>query len=254
MMYANCCLVPEVPASCWPSYDILLGAIYLSTDIYSLALPAASAWGTFVRATRLCQDHPCESHASLNGHATLAGNDPSRVARIALQVRALATSCHAMFLAVSGAEIYSPYVGDSEKAIRDVFKRARACAPSIVFLDEVDALVGKRGPALTGNSVAERVLSTVLNEMDGVESAGEVVVVAATNRLESLDSAFLRPGRIDRKIYIGLPVRPSTVPPRKKASFLLFVLPPRPHPVDTSCQSLLQGCGGPTRNSWSPYG
>lgn len=110
-----------------------------------------------------------------------------------------------MFLSLSGAEIYSPYVGDSEKAVREVFKRARAGAPAIIFLDEVDALVGKRSSTSAGNNIAERVLSTVLNEVDGIESAGDVVVVAATNRLQALDPAFLRPGRMDRKVFIGLP-------------------------------------------------
>eukprot|EP00730_Choanoeca_flexa_P001888 TRINITY_DN10826_c0_g1_i5.p1 TRINITY_DN10826_c0_g1~~TRINITY_DN10826_c0_g1_i5.p1 ORF type:complete len:714 (+),score=101.96 TRINITY_DN10826_c0_g1_i5:152-2143(+) len=117
--------------------------------------------------------------------------------------RAIATSCQATFLTLNGAQIFSPYVGDSEAEIRRIFQRARAAAPSILFLDEVDALVGKRSSS--GRSVAARVLSTLLNEMDGIESAGHVLVLAATNRPDQLDAAFLRPGRIDRSVFIPPP-------------------------------------------------
>lgn len=122
-------------------------------------------------------------------------------------VKAAASSCRATFWSINGAQIYSPYVGDSEKAIRTLFKRARQTAPSVIFLDEVDALVGSRSQESSGsgNGVAERVLSTVLNEMDGIESAGQVLVVAATNRPDMLDSAFLRPGRIDRIVFVPPP-------------------------------------------------
>lgn len=124
-------------------------------------------------------------------------------------VRAAASSCRATFWSINGAQIYSQFVGDSEKAIRSLFKRARQTAPSVIFLDEVDALVGSRSQEMSGNGVSERVLSTVLNEMDGVESAGQVLVVAATNRPDMLDSAFLRPGRIDRIVYVPPPDLPA---------------------------------------------
>jgi transitional endoplasmic reticulum ATPase len=121
-------------------------------------------------------------------------------------VRAAASSCRATFWAINGAQIYSPYVGDSEKALRTLFKRARQTSPSVIFLDEVEALVGSRSSQeSTGGGVSERVLSTLLNEMDGVESAGQVLVVAATNRPDMLDAAFLRPGRIDRVLYVPPP-------------------------------------------------
>ncbi|EDQ92429.1 uncharacterized protein MONBRDRAFT_19129 [Monosiga brevicollis MX1] len=121
--------------------------------------------------------------------------------------RAVASSAHATFFAVNGAQIFSPYVGDSEAELRRIFQRARASAPSVIFFDEVDALVGRRDGE--GSSVAARVLSTLLNEMDGIESAGNVMVLAATNRPDQLDAAFVRPGRIDRAIYIPPPDGPG---------------------------------------------
>lgn len=122
-------------------------------------------------------------------------------------VRAAANSCHASFLSVSGAAIYSPYLGDAEAFMRELFKRARLAAPAIVFLDEIDSIVGSRTGAGSGSrdDVRERVLSTLLNEMDGFERMAGVVVVAATNRIDLLDKALMRPGRFDRTIRVGLP-------------------------------------------------
>lgn len=152
-------------------------------------------------------------------------------------VRAAATSSHCAFLSVSGADLYSPYVGDSEKALAQLFRQARACSPCILFLDEIDSLIGSRSNSQTPNSVQTRLLSVLLNEMDGVgvrtlESRGtekilqvegaehnhtpeqldfhevcnkDVMVVAATNRPDCLDSALLRPGRLDHIIYVPPP-------------------------------------------------
>lgn len=122
-------------------------------------------------------------------------------------VRAAANSCHASFLSVSGAAIYSPYLGDAEAFMRELFKRARLAAPAIIFLDEIDSIVGSRTDAGSGSrdDVRERVLSTLLNEMDGFERMAGVVVVAATNRVDLLDKALMRPGRFDRTIRVGLP-------------------------------------------------
>ncbi|XP_067137467.1 ATPase family gene 2 protein homolog B-like [Centruroides vittatus] len=150
-------------------------------------------------------------------------------------IRAAATSCNATFLSVSSAQIYSPFVGDSERAITEIFHRARLGAPSMIFFDEIDALVGKRGFGAS-RGVQEKVLSTLLNEMDGIgtksseiqgskilegedyksekEELGarnnaRVIVVAATNRPDMLDEAVLRPGRFD--VILGVP------PPDEKA-------------------------------------
>ncbi|ORX62658.1 AAA-domain-containing protein [Hesseltinella vesiculosa] len=124
-------------------------------------------------------------------------------------VKVIASISGASFLSINGAQLYSPYVGDSEKVIRETFQRARASAPSIIFLDETEAIVGKRnlgqGGGSSGDSVQERVLSTLLNEMDGVETAENVLVIGATNRPDMLDAALLRPGRFDRLIYVPPP-------------------------------------------------
>ncbi|KAI8064446.1 P-loop containing nucleoside triphosphate hydrolase protein [Gongronella butleri] len=125
-------------------------------------------------------------------------------------VKVIASVSGASFLSINGAQLYSPYVGDSEKVIRTTFQRARAAAPTIIFLDETEAIVGKRnlgdgGAASSGDSVQERVLSTLLNEMDGVETAENVLVIGATNRPDMLDAALLRPGRFDRLIYVPPP-------------------------------------------------
>ncbi|KAI9031741.1 P-loop containing nucleoside triphosphate hydrolase protein [Phycomyces nitens] len=121
-----------------------------------------------------------------------------------LMAKALATEAGSNFIAVKGPELFSKWVGESEKAVREVFRKARAASPSIIFFDEIDALTVKRG-AEGGTSVADRVLSQLLNELDGVEALVNVTVVAATNRPDIIDDALLRPGRIDRILYVGPP-------------------------------------------------
>jgi SpoVK/Ycf46/Vps4 family AAA+-type ATPase len=118
--------------------------------------------------------------------------------------KALATESGLNFLAVKGPELFRKYVGDSEKAVAAVFRKARVAAPAVIFFDEIDALAPRRSSAGEG-SAGQRVVSQLLNEMDGVEPLKQVVVVAATNRPDMLDAAFLRPGRIDRLIYVEPP-------------------------------------------------
>ncbi|CAM0134819.1 unnamed protein product [Umbelopsis sp. WA50703] len=123
-------------------------------------------------------------------------------------VKVIASVSGATFLSVNGAQIYSPFVGDSEKIIRTTFQKARSAAPSVIFLDEIEAIVGKRnlgGGGSGSDSVQERVLSTLLNEMDGVESASSVLIIGATNRPDMLDAALMRPGRFDKIIYVPPP-------------------------------------------------
>ncbi|KAJ3269097.1 hypothetical protein HDV01_001870 [Terramyces sp. JEL0728] len=122
-------------------------------------------------------------------------------------VKILACRLGSAFLAVSGASMYSSALGESEAQIRQLFSNARAAAPSIIFLDEVDALVGKRGftSGKSGDSVQERILSTLLNEMDGIELAKDVLVVGATNRPDMVDAALLRPGRFDKVVLVPAP-------------------------------------------------
>jgi len=117
--------------------------------------------------------------------------------------KALATESGLNFIAIKGPELFSKYVGDTEKAIREIFRKARLSSPSIVFFDEIDAMASQRGADDT--SVSDRALCQLLNEMDGVESRAKVIVVAATNRLDIIDTALLRPGRFDRLIKVPLP-------------------------------------------------
>lgn len=119
-----------------------------------------------------------------------------------LTAKALATEAGLNFLAVKGPEIFNKYVGESERAIREIFRKARNASPSIIFFDEIDAISAARGHAEVGG---DRVLTSMLTEMDGIESMGNVIVLAATNRPEIIDTALLRPGRIDRMLYVGPP-------------------------------------------------
>ena len=117
--------------------------------------------------------------------------------------KALATESGLNFIAVKGPELFSKYVGDTEKAVRDIFRKARLSSPSIIFFDEIDAMATQRGAEDTG--VGDRALCQLLNEMDGVEARSQVIVVGATNRLDILDSALVRPGRFDRLLLVPLP-------------------------------------------------
>jgi len=118
--------------------------------------------------------------------------------------KAVATESGANFIAVRGPEILSKWVGESEKAIREIFRKARQAAPTIIFFDEIDAIAPMRG--LTSDSgVTERIVNQLLAEMDGIVPLNRVVVIAATNRPDILDPALLRPGRFDRLIYVPPP-------------------------------------------------
>lgn len=123
-----------------------------------------------------------------------------------LIAKALATESGLNFIAVKGPEIFSKWVGESERAIRQIFYKARTASPCVIFFDEVDAIASKRGNCEgEGSNVSERVLTQLLTELDGVESLNDVTLVAATNRPDVIDKALMRPGRIDRIIYIPLP-------------------------------------------------
>jgi transitional endoplasmic reticulum ATPase len=122
-----------------------------------------------------------------------------------LLARAVATESEANFISIKGPEIFSKWVGESEKAIREVFRKARTAAPAIIFFDELDAIVPKRGLGYSDSGASERVISQLLTEIDGIESLQNVLVIAATNRPDILDPAVLRPGRFDRLIYVPSP-------------------------------------------------
>ena len=120
--------------------------------------------------------------------------------------KALANESGLNFLSIKGPELFSKWVGESERAVREVFRKARQVKPSIVFFDEIDAVGGSRGGGGGGGGkVGDRVLAQLLTEMDGVESLTGVTVVAATNRPDMMDTALLRPGRLDRVVFVPLP-------------------------------------------------
>src|SRR5512137_1247028 len=121
-----------------------------------------------------------------------------------LLAKAVATESQANFISVKGPEFLSKWVGESEKAVRETFRKARQAAPCVIFLDEIDAIAPIRGTS-TDSGVSERVISQLLTEMDGLETLHNVVVIAATNRPDILDPALLRPGRFDRLVLIGPP-------------------------------------------------
>lgn len=121
-----------------------------------------------------------------------------------LLAKAVATESQANFISVKGPEFLSKWVGESEKAVRETFRKARQAAPCVIFLDEIDAVAPVRGTS-TDSGVSERVISQLLTEMDGLETLHNVVVIAATNRPDIIDPALLRPGRFDRLVFIGPP-------------------------------------------------
>jgi len=121
-----------------------------------------------------------------------------------LIAKAVATESEVNFISVKGPELLSKWVGESERGVREVFRKARQAAPCIVFFDEIDSIVPPRGRDL-GSNVTERVVSQILTELDGLESLKDVVVIAATNRPDMVDPALMRPGRIDRILYIPNP-------------------------------------------------
>ena len=121
-----------------------------------------------------------------------------------LLAKAVATESEANFISVKGPEFLNKWVGESEKAVRETFRKARQASPCVIFMDEIDSIAPERGTGSDSN-VTERVMSQMLTEMDGLEGLSDVVVIAATNRPDIMDPALLRPGRFDKSIYIGPP-------------------------------------------------
>ncbi|CAF4453571.1 unnamed protein product, partial [Rotaria socialis] len=126
-----------------------------------------------------------------------------------LIAQTLANECKVNFLQVKGPELLNKYVGSSEQNIRDLFNRARSVTPCIILFDEFEALVPRRGRDSAG--VTDRVVNQLLTELDGVESLGDIVVIAATSRPDLIDPALLRPGRLDKHLYIGFPTKSDII-------------------------------------------
>jgi len=122
-----------------------------------------------------------------------------------LLARAVANESKANFISIKGPELLSKYVGESEKAIREVFRKAKMAAPCIIFFDEFDSIAPSRGRHTTDSGVSEKVLSQFLTELDGLEVKKDIIVIAATNRPDILDPALIRPGRIDRILLVPAP-------------------------------------------------
>ncbi|WP_262177980.1 CDC48 family AAA ATPase [Haloarcula laminariae] len=122
-----------------------------------------------------------------------------------LLAKAVANEAQSNFISVKGPELLNKFVGESEKGVREVFAKARENAPTVVFFDEIDSIAGERGGGQTDSGVGERVVSQLLTELDGIEEMEDVVVVATTNRPDLIDSALLRPGRLDRHVHVPVP-------------------------------------------------
>ena len=156
-----------------------------------------------------------------------------------LLAKAVATESEANFISVKGPEFLSKWVGESEKAVRETFRKARQAAPCVIFFDEIDAIAPARG-SIGDSHVTERVISQILTELDGLEELRDVTVIAATNRPDIIDPALLRPGRFDRLIYIP--------PPDKEARKEIFKIHTKKKPLanDVSLDELAEKTDGYT--------
>ena len=140
-----------------------------------------------------------------------------------LLAKAVATESQANFISVKGPEVLSKWVGESERAIREIFRKARQVAPCIIFFDEIDAIAPARGFRTGDSGVTDRIVNQLLTEMDGITLLKGVVVIGATNRPDILDPALLRPGRFDRIVYIP--------PPDEKSRLEIFKVHTRKMPL-----------------------
>jgi transitional endoplasmic reticulum ATPase len=128
-----------------------------------------------------------------------------------LMAKAAAHESEANFISIKGPELLSKWVGESEKGVREVFRKARQASPCIVFFDEIDAIAPTRGSLGSDSHVTERVISQLLTELDGLEVLSNVIIIAATNRPDIIDNALLRPGRFDRLLYVPPPDKESRI-------------------------------------------
>ncbi|MDL5361379.1 CDC48 family AAA ATPase [Halalkalicoccus sp. NIPERK01] len=122
-----------------------------------------------------------------------------------LLAKAVANEAESNFISIKGPELLNKFVGESEKGVREVFSKARENAPTVIFFDEIDSIAGERGRHSGDSGVGERMVSQLLTELDGLEELEDVVVIATTNRPDLIDSALLRPGRLDRHVHVPVP-------------------------------------------------
>jgi len=153
-----------------------------------------------------------------------------------LLAKAVANESESNFILIKGPELLSKWVGESEKAVREVFKKARQVSPSIIFFDEIDSMAPRRS-ASSDSRVTERIVNQLLTEMDGLEDLYDVVIIAATNRPDMIDPALLRPGRFDRIILINVP--------DEKSRLKIFEVHTKEMPLkDVSITKLAKGTEG----------
>ena len=153
-----------------------------------------------------------------------------------LLAKAAATESEANFIAVKGPQLLSMWVGESEKGIREVFKKAKQVAPTIILFDEIDAIAPRRGTH-SGSRVTETVVNQILTEMDGIESLENVIVIGATNRIDMIDPSLLRPGRFDYQLLVP--------PPEKEARMEIFKVHTRHMPLkDVDLNELVRKTDG----------
>ncbi|MDD2411006.1 MAG: CDC48 family AAA ATPase [Candidatus Methanomethylophilaceae archaeon] len=155
--------------------------------------------------------------------------------------KAVATESEANFISVKGPEFLNKWVGESEKAVRETFRKARQASPCVVFMDEIDSIAPNRGAGSSDSNVTERVVSQLLTEMDGLESLNNVVVVAATNRPDMIDPALLRPGRFDKSMLVA--------PPDEESREAIFGIHTRGKPLEDDVDlkklaGMTEGCTG----------
>ncbi|EKQ51604.1 MAG: ATP-dependent 26S proteasome regulatory subunit, partial [Methanobacterium sp. Maddingley MBC34] len=122
-----------------------------------------------------------------------------------LLAKAVANESNSNFIAVKGPELLSKWVGESEKGVREVFRKARQTAPTVIFFDEIDSIASARSGTSSDSGVTQRVVNQLLTEIDGLEELQDVAVIAATNRVDIMDPALLRPGRFDRHVKVDDP-------------------------------------------------
>ncbi|KAG1729669.1 P-loop containing nucleoside triphosphate hydrolase protein [Suillus paluster] len=151
-----------------------------------------------------------------------------------LLAKAVANESRANFISVKGPELLNKYVGESERAVRQVFSRARASSPCVIFFDELDALVPRRDESMSESSA--RVVNTLLTELDGLDSRKSVYVIAATNRPDMIDPAMVRPGRLDKLLYVDLPS------PDERVEIVRTLVRKVPFaPTEQGAETILQG-------------
>ncbi|MGE5781557.1 MAG: CDC48 family AAA ATPase [Nitrososphaerales archaeon] len=157
-----------------------------------------------------------------------------------LIAKAAANESEANFISIKGPELLSKWVGESEKGVREVFRKARQAAPCLIFFDEIDAITPARGGAGSDSHVTERVISQLLTELDGLEILTNVVVIASTNRPDIIDPALLRPGRFDRLLYVA--------PPDDESRTQIFIIHTKKKPLadDVKIKDLVEKTKGYT--------